>query len=91
MPAFRRLPATLLPALLAFLPSLAAAQTEPSVDARTWRPSMAPEAGLVLEPTQSPGPWQWNTGAWVSYSHMPVVLRDATTNAHGSWRSISNR
>ena len=84
MPVFRRLPATLLPALLAFLPSLAAAQTAPSVDARTWRPSIAPEAGLVLEPTQSPGPWQWNAGAWVSYSHMPVVLRDATTNAVAS-------
>jgi len=84
MPAFRRLPATLLPGLLVFLPSLAAAQTEPSVDARTWRPSMAPEAGLVLEPTQSPGPWQWNAGAWVSYSHMPVVLRNAQTNAVAS-------
>jgi hypothetical protein len=84
MPAFRRLPATLLAALLASLPSLAAAQTEPSIDARTWRPSMAPEAGLVLEPTQSPGPWQWNVGAWGSYAHMPVVLRDATTNAVAS-------
>jgi hypothetical protein len=78
MSAFRRLPGTLLPALFAFVPSLAAAQTQPSVDLRTWRPSMAPEAGLVLEPTQSPGSWQWNAGAWISYSHMPVVLRDAT-------------
>ena len=30
----------------------------------------------MLEPTQSPGSWQWNVGAWTSYSHMPVVLRE---------------
>ncbi|HEY3822507.1 MAG TPA: thrombospondin type 3 repeat-containing protein [Polyangiaceae bacterium] len=84
MPSFRRLPATLLPALLLVFPALAAAQTEPSIDARTWRPSMAPEAGLVLEPTQAPGAWQWNTSAWLSYSHMPVVLRDASTSAVAS-------
>jgi OOP family OmpA-OmpF porin len=79
MLAFRRLPVTLLPVLLASLPALAAAQTQPSVDLRTWRPSMAPEAGLVLEPIQSPGPWHWNIGAWLNYTHMPVVLRDAST------------
>jgi OOP family OmpA-OmpF porin len=81
MPPFWRLPATLLAAFFASLPSLAAAQTLPSVDLRTWRPSMAPEAGLVLEPAQAPGPWQWNVGAWASYAQMPVVLRSATTGA----------
>jgi OmpA-OmpF porin, OOP family len=39
---------------------------------------MAPDAGLVLERIQSPGPWQWNVGAWTRYDQMPVVLRDVT-------------
>src|SRR5258708_5832461 len=51
----------------------------PSIDARTLRPSTDSEATLVLEPPSSPGPWQWNVGAWLSYAQSPVVLRDAST------------
>ncbi|HEY8042128.1 MAG TPA: thrombospondin type 3 repeat-containing protein [Polyangiaceae bacterium] len=76
----RRLLATLVPALLGSAPAAALAQTLPSIDARTWTPSVAPQAGLILEPTQSPGPWQWNTGAWVSYAQSPVALRDSSGN-----------
>jgi OOP family OmpA-OmpF porin len=71
-----RRPLATLPALAALaLPVAAVAQTAPSVDARTWAPSMAPEAGLVLEPTSSPGSWQWNVAAWLSYAQGPVALR----------------
>ncbi len=59
----------------------ARAQTVPSFDARTWRPSTDPDASLVLEPPSTPGAWQWNLGAWASYSHDPVTLRDAAGNA----------
>ncbi len=55
------------------------AQTIPSIDMRTWRPSADPEAGLVLEPAVTPGPWQWNVAVWGSYAQDPVVLRDAAT------------
>src|ERR1035441_1594895 len=59
----------------------AGAQTLPSIDATTWRPSVDPQAGLVLEPVVTPGSWQWNVGAWLSYAHAPVVLRDGSSNA----------
>jgi OmpA-OmpF porin, OOP family len=84
MPVLRRTLATLPALALLALPRAAAAQTEPSVDVRTWAPSMAPEAGLVLEPTASPGSWEWNTSAWVSYAQDPVVLRSSPGNAVAS-------
>jgi len=59
----------------------AGAQTLPSIDATTWRPSVDPQAGLVLEPVVTPGSWEWNVGAWLSYAHAPVVLRDGSSNA----------
>src|SRR5262249_45439354 len=74
-----RRPALLSAALLASLPAMAAAQVAPSIDARTWRPSMSPSAGLVLEPTQTPGPWQWNVAAWLAYAQSPVTLRSASS------------
>jgi hypothetical protein len=66
--------AGVLPAALGSSPAAAQA---PSVDARTWRPSTDPEAGMVLEPALTPGAWQWNVSAWASYAHDPVTLRDA--------------
>jgi len=57
----------------------ASAQTVPSIDARSWRPSTDPEASLASEPVATPGPWQWNLGAWAHYAQDPVVLRDPTT------------
>ena len=66
-------------------PAVAAAQSAPAtgsnlpgIDATTWHPSTDPRASMVLEPVATPGPWQWNVGAWLSYAHAPVVLRDAS-------------
>jgi OmpA-OmpF porin, OOP family len=58
--------------LAALSPRLASAQTFPSIDARTWRPSTDPGGGLVLEPTTTPGAWNWNVGALFNYSYRPV-------------------
>jgi OOP family OmpA-OmpF porin len=57
------------------------AQPAPSIDARTWRPSTDPEATLALEPVATPGPWQWNVGAWAYYAQDPVVVRDITNGS----------
>lgn len=62
----------------------ASAQTQPSIDARTWAPSTDPRASLVLEPARVPDAWVWNVGAWASYAQAPVVLRDASTGAVAS-------
>lgn len=76
MPVLRRTLATL-PVLAVFvLARPSAAQTQPSVDVRTWAPPMAPDAGLVLEPITTPGSWEWNATAWLSYAQDPVVLRN---------------
>jgi hypothetical protein len=56
----------------------AAGDSRPSVDTRTWRPSVDPEASLVLEPVATPGPWADNFGAWFSYAQDPVVMRDGS-------------
>jgi OOP family OmpA-OmpF porin len=64
-----------LPLLFAAFPSsVAFAQSLPSIDARTWRPSTDPSAGLVLEPTTTPGAWSWNVGALANYSYRPVSV-----------------
>ncbi len=65
---------------LALEPALAAAQTLPSVDMRTWTPSPDARAGLMTEPVTSPGPWNWNVGAYVSYAHRPVGLELSGTD-----------
>ena len=57
----------------------AAAQTLPSIDARTWRPSGDPNAGLNFEPVTTPGPWQWNLTGWLHYTQDPITLRRAGT------------
>jgi OOP family OmpA-OmpF porin len=54
------------------------AQTAPSLDMRTWRPSADPRANLILEPVTTPGSWQWNVGAWAHYAQDPVVLHNPT-------------
>ncbi len=64
---------------LSLAPAVARAQSLPSVDTTTFRPSTDPRAGLVLEPVTTPGAWQWNVGAWFSYAHAPVTLRDASS------------
>ncbi|MGH7280701.1 MAG: thrombospondin type 3 repeat-containing protein [Polyangiaceae bacterium] len=54
----------------------ASAQTLPSVDTRTWTPSVDPHAGIIAEPVVTPGAWNWNVGAWLNYADHPVTLRD---------------
>ena len=65
-------------AAVAACPTTAAAQTQPSLDARTWRPSSDPGTNLVTEPVATQGSWQWTVGVWAYVAHAPVVLRDAT-------------
>lgn len=77
-----------LASILAAAP-VARAQTLPSIDASTWRPSIDPQAGLVLEPTSSPGAWQWNVGAWLSYEQAPVTIRNASSGAI-AWQPLEH-
>jgi OOP family OmpA-OmpF porin len=58
--------------------------TVPSVDVRTWTPSVDPRASLVLEPTSTPGPWLFSASAWLHLESSSVVLRDARTGAVAS-------
>ena len=64
--------------LAASASTVAFAQTLPSIDMRTWRPSSDPAAGMALEPVTTPGPWRWSVGVWTQYAESPVVLRDPT-------------
>jgi hypothetical protein len=57
------------------------ADVQPSVDVRTWAPSVDPRANLVLEPPSSPGPWSVAAGAWMHGEYDSVVLRDPGTGA----------
>ena len=65
--------------LFAVCSTRAAAQTLPSIDARTWRPPIDPEAGLLLEPAAAPGPWRYSVAVWADYAEAPIVLRDSAT------------
>jgi OmpA-OmpF porin, OOP family len=60
---------------LAMVGATARAQTVPSVDVSTWRPSADPEANLILEPATTPGPWRWTLAVWTQYAQDPVVYR----------------
>src|SRR5689334_12939547 len=73
-----RFPALPLAFALALVSSNAAAQ---AIDARTWRASTDPGAGLVLEPVASQGGGNVSFGAWGTYAHRPVTLRRADDNA----------
>jgi OOP family OmpA-OmpF porin len=95
----RFLPFVLAPAVALsfsfFRPGVASAQSAslPSIDARTWRPSTDPSGGLALEPTTTPGPWNWNVGALLSYSHRPVsvTLNDPASGAATTLRPVENQ
>ncbi|MBV9948291.1 MAG: thrombospondin type 3 repeat-containing protein [Myxococcales bacterium] len=88
MPA-RLIATPLLAWLLSSSPAVFA-QTRPSLDVRTWRPPVGPEAGLVLEPVVTPGPGQWNAGVWVHYSHGPVVLGSDVATASAGTRPLAH-
>jgi hypothetical protein len=68
----------------------ASAQTLPSLDVRTWRPSTDPNANLVLEPMSTPGPWNWNVGAFFDYANQPVALEQSGTTQI-AFRPIKNQ
>lgn len=75
----RRLITTVLGGLMTTGAFASPAIAEPSLDTRVLRPSSDARAGLVLEPMATPGPWQWDVGAWLRYSQAPVLLGDPTT------------
>src|SRR5262245_46393129 len=61
--------------------AIASGQTPvPSLDLRGYRASTDPNAGLYLEPADSPGSGDWNAGFIAHYAFRPVSLRDPTTN-----------
>lgn len=60
--------------------SSASAQTRPSIDARTWRPSTDPNASLVIEPAVTPGPGVLSVGAYAHYAFRPITLRRRGTD-----------
>ncbi|MFO0641092.1 MAG: transporter [Polyangiaceae bacterium] len=60
----------------------AGAQSLPSFDARTLRPSADPQASLVYEPVTTPGAFQWNVGASLAYGHRSVVLSRGGEDAY---------
>ena len=76
-------------ALASLLASHASAQTLPSVDTRTWRPSSDPGASMVLEPMSVPSLAEWNAGLWLDYANHPVTLRLPGTNAV-AYRPVAN-
>jgi OOP family OmpA-OmpF porin len=88
-----RLSAAAVAALGLLSASVASAQSLPSIDARTWRPSTDPAGGLVLEPTTTPGPWSWNVGAFLAYSYRPVslTLNDPVSGAATTLRPVENQ
>lgn len=71
-----RVAGTLLVALL--LARRSFADGAPSIDVRTWAPSVDPRANLVLEPASTPGPWSFAAGTWMHYENGSVVLRSPT-------------
>ena len=76
----RRLSFSFLPLFFfTFTTGEANAQTLPSIDARTWRPSTDPAAGLVLESVMTPGAGNWNAVALLDYAHHPITLRNSGT------------
>ncbi|MEB2310772.1 MAG: hypothetical protein OZ921_18320 [Sorangiineae bacterium] len=62
------------------LAGLARAQPVPSLDLRDFHPPTDPEGSLYLEPSRTPGPGAWNAGAWFSYEHRLIVIRDDAGN-----------
>jgi len=61
------------------LVSSAASAQLPSLDVRTWHPSVDPTASLVLESPNTPGPWAFNFGAYADWQLRPLSLKDPTT------------
>ena len=68
-----------------FVSSVAEAQTPlPSLDVRTWRPSVDPSASLVLESPNTPGSWAFNMAAYLDGSVYPLTIKDNVLGANGN-------
>ncbi|HTQ03867.1 MAG TPA: thrombospondin type 3 repeat-containing protein [Polyangiaceae bacterium] len=63
----------LLAAVAGALPGVARADPAPSMDLRGFEPTTHPEGLTRVEPTSTPGPGEWNVGAFTSYAYRPVV------------------
>jgi OOP family OmpA-OmpF porin len=50
---------------------LATSRADAQLAMRTWRPSTDADASMVLEPTRTPGPANWNLGLWTQYMQFP--------------------
>jgi hypothetical protein len=75
---------------LALCSRVAVADPIPSVDVRTWAPSVDPRTNLVLEPVATPGPWSFAASAWTHYENSSVVLRAPGTDDVAS-RPLQNQ
>jgi OmpA-OmpF porin, OOP family len=71
-------PTILASSVAVFLSSAAGAQL-PSIDTRTWRPSVDPTASLVLESPNAPGSWAFNTAAYFDWQLRPLTIKDPTS------------
>jgi hypothetical protein len=67
----------------------AVADPAPSLDLRGFQPTTHPEGLTRLEPTSTPGPGEWNVGAFASYAYRPVVVPD--TSAYPGWVAVQNQ
>ena len=67
--------AVFLASVALFASGAAHAQTLPSIDARTFRPSTDPNASLVIEPAVTPGPGVFSFAGYAHYSFRPIALR----------------
>lgn len=67
-------------AVVLFAKTSSAADPVPSLDLRGFHPPTDPASSLYLEPVTTPGPGNWNIGAWASYALSPVVLEDPRTH-----------
>ena len=65
---------------LGSLAASAHADPVPSLDLRAFHPPVDPSGFLYLEPASTPGPGNWNVGAYASYALFPVNLDDARGN-----------
>ncbi len=57
------------------------AQTLPSIDARTFRPSTDPNASMIIEPAITPGPGIFSFGALGTYAYRPITLREKDSSS----------
>lgn len=75
-----RFPHTVALATFALAAEALAADPVPSLDLRGYSPPLDPKGFLFLEPASTPGPGNFNAGAYASYAYRSVVLQDSAGN-----------